>query len=340
MTIGGENKVSSWPWPWWARLSPRRLWRRRTQERLRRLVDQFGDGDIASRRAALLALEALARRHRRARREVYDTVCRFARQHTSPPEATASEPIDYDVAVAIALRVPPKWSIGLDLTGIVLNARRIDHLVDCQLATATIRHCDFVKARIDRSTFDRATITECRFADATIAHSSFREAVITDRGGGEMSYSIESGAALAAETHFLRAQIKDCDFSGAHITSTHFIAAGVARVDFTGVTISDTGFGWASIESSDFRGATISNAGFGGTRFAHVNFDSARISDTHLVGAVFRSADFGTAAITRSDCRYTTLTDVDLARAVIDRVDFGGSHALGHVSWPSGFRPP
>lgn len=164
-------------------------------ERFARSVELLGHDQPAVRLGAVYALEALAKDGYEVQ-SVYDVLCAFARLNAPlqlpatvvdseqgersdsqlVPEDTAvgdieptedrfgvelggeapSEP--YEAALTIALRVDAE--VILNLSGLVLNGRRIESLSACDLSRSQITGCRFT-GRTHGVTFANASFTNC-----------------------------------------------------------------------------------------------------------------------------------------------------------------------------------
>jgi uncharacterized protein YjbI with pentapeptide repeats len=118
-------------------------------------------------------------------------------------------------------------------------------------------------------------------------------------------------AAQWPELNFFRANLDQCDFSGANLEAAQFETADLTKANFT---------------NAKLRGAKLLRARAPGAFFCGADLSEAKLSCATLNGADFSNADLSKATLMTAD-----LTSADMTETVLRKADLSQANLVGSI---------
>jgi len=229
-------------------------------------------------------------------------------------------------------------------------------LASANLSQANLSRADFTGARLAGAKLDGADATEAIFDEADLAGATLTDALLekvrmrsASLDGVAGSGAIFSDANLAG-SRFVRAELRQADFSGCVLEGANMATADLAEALLEGVSAARVDLSRAELtglragEGSDlanarlvaasgpgsmWNGANLTGADLTLARMADADFSQATLAAAHLTGADLRGARLIRADLRGADLNRMNLFQANLAKANLTGADLRGSNLYG-----------
>lgn len=321
------------------------------------------DGDIAAKRAELVAQEAKLREkfgdnpmlgmfgmgHR-----MLDNAPRVADvvPDLSPIVSSfkAAHQGLLDQGISAAALAPLAGLIGR-VNALVAKVPKRAPPPDGEFALKDLRNRDFSKRDLRGEVFVRSDLTGATFADSDMTGADFRGADLTraDLTGATFTEADLSRCTLtkavavgvkAPRVNLIDADLGEADFTGADLEDARMEQTRMVKAKLGKASLAGADLRFADLSKSDLRDANLTGADLSmatmklvkgdGVNLTEVLFDMAQITKCRLQGAVLRKARSSLGSLSGSNLTGADLTDcefekVDFMTAVLDEADFRGA---------------
>jgi uncharacterized protein YjbI with pentapeptide repeats len=276
-------------------------------ERFTRAVDQLGSDKLEQRLGGIYGLERVAEESTSIRRQVFEVLTAFVRQHaprvTNAGESTvladmsACAPDVHAVVVVLGRRTAKTSDPLLDLHA--TDLRRAD-LSDAQLQKANLRG-----AQLQGATLIETQLQKADLGDAQLQGANLRRALLEDA---------ELGSALLEDASLIGARLERANLFRAEAQSADLLDAQLQRANLFGAQLQR-----AKLSRAQLQSATLVDA---------------QLQRANLLGAQLQAADLGGAQLQGANLSGAQLQGANLRDAQLQ----GALESTGTV-WPAGFEP-